>query len=194
MVYREILYNVIEKRNHKFTQVGLSRLCDLSISTVNYALHPLKRMNSIEKLSKGFRVINPRKILLYWASIRNLEEDILYKTYVNGTIDEVESLVPPGTLFTGYTAYKIRFGQVPSEYGEVIVYGEKEDFLERFGKEKEPPNLIVLKLDRHLNKFKQVPVTQIYVDLWNHGSWYSEAFLRKLEAFIDGVLERGYSG
>lgn len=194
-VYREILYSIFDlKKKEIFKQKYLSKECNLSISTVNYALKPLEKMNAIQKLQFGFRAVNPKKILLYWASIRNLSKDIVYETFVDEKVEKIESLIPARSVFTAYSAFKLHYKQIPSEYTEVVVYGNKEDFETRFGKEnkKLKPNIVVLKLDEHLLKFKITPLAQIYVDLWNLGTWYAEEFRKKLEEIIDGILERTY--
>lgn len=190
-VYREILYGVLEERTRVFKQLELSRVCKLSLSTVNYALRPLERMNAVEKKRFGFTVLDPKKILLYWASVRGLEKDIVYQTYVEEPVDKIESEVPANSVFTAYSAFKFRFKRAPSEYGEVVVYGVARDFERRFGKESTrlKPNLIVLNLDEHLLRFKIAPIAQIFVDLWNLRSWYAKDFLREMERIIDGVLE-----
>jgi len=190
-VYREILYYVIEERVKRFKQIELSKACKMSLSSVNYALKPLERMNAIEKKRFGFVVIDPRKILMYWASIRELEKDIVYQTYLNKPVEKIESEVPANSVFTAYSAFKFKFKKIPSEYSEVIIYGKRGDFEKRFGKEelKFKPNLIVLNLDEHLLKFKIAPIAQIYVDLWNLKSWYAKEFLKKLEGIISGILE-----
>jgi len=191
-VYREILYKVLDlKEETIFKQKELSSDTKLSISTVNYSLIPLQQMNAIEKKPFGFRVIDAKKILLYWASTRKLRKDVVYKNFVDEKVERIESSVPAKSVFTAYTAFKFKFKQIPSEYSEVIVYGEKEKFEERFGKEniKLKPNLIVLKLDEHLLKFKLVPTAQIFVDLWNLDTWYAKEFLNKLEVMINGILE-----
>jgi len=190
-VYREILYYVMEERVKRFKQIELSKACKMSLSSVNYALKPLVRMNAIEKKRFGFVVIDPRKILMYWASIRELEKDIVYQTYLNKPVEKIESEVPANSVFTAYSAFKFKFKKIPSEYSEVIIYGKREDFEKRFGKEelKFKSNLIVLNLDEHLFKFKIAPIAQIYVDLWNLKSWYAKEFLKKLEGIISGILE-----
>jgi DNA-binding transcriptional regulator YhcF (GntR family) len=190
-VYREILYGVLEKNIRSFKQIELSKECKLSLSTVNYALEPLERMNAIEKKRFGFSVIDARKILLFWASIRKIEKEIVYQTYLNESVEKIESEIPANSVLTAYSAFKFRFKEIPSEYSEVIVYGEKEDFEKRFGKEnlKFKPNLIVLKLDEHLLKFKISPLAQIYVDLWNLPTWYAKDFLKKMEEKLHGILE-----
>ncbi len=191
-VYREILYKVIDegKLDATFKQKELSKSASLSISTVNYALEPLVSMNAIRKRRLGFNIIDPKKILLYWASIRKLARSIAYQTFVNSKVERIETEVPAKSVFTAYTAYKLKFDQVPSDYGEVVVYGEKSDFEKRFPvNEKFRPNLIVLELDEHLLKFKIAPLAQIFVDLWNLNTWYAKEFLKKLEAKIDGIVE-----
>ena len=47
-VYREILYNVIEKKNNRFTQLGLAKKLQISLSTVNFALKKLQKIGSIK--------------------------------------------------------------------------------------------------------------------------------------------------
>jgi len=190
-VYREILYGVFERKNRFFKQLELKEACKLSLSTVNYALKPLEQMNAIEKKRFGFSVLDPKKILLYWASIRRLERDIVYQTYVDDSVEKIESEVPANTVFTAYSAFKFRFKKIPSDYSEVVVYGVARDFERRFGKARTQlkPNLIVLNLDEHLVKFKIAPIAQIFVDLWNLKSWYARDFLKEMERIIDGILE-----
>lgn len=191
-VYREILYSILDlKKKDIFKQKMLAKECRLSISTVNYALEPLEKMNAIQKMQFGFRVVNPKKILLYWASVRKLSRDVVYETFLDEKIEKIESNIPSKSVFTAYSAVKLYYGKIPSEYSEVVVYGNKEDFEERFGEEnkKMKPNLIVLALDEHIMKFEKTPIAQVYVDLWNLGTWYAEEFRKKLEEIIDGILE-----
>ncbi|MBO3841664.1 MAG: hypothetical protein FGF48_04545 [Candidatus Brockarchaeota archaeon] len=182
---------MFEGKTRVFKQLELSRVCKLSLSTVNYALRPLERMNAVEKKRFGFTVLDPKKILLYWASVRRLEKEIVYQTYVEEPVEKIESEVPANSVFTAYSAFKFRFKKIPSEYSEVVVYGVERDFERRFGKESTrlKPNLIVLNLDEHLSRFKIAPIAQIFVDLWNLRSWYAKDFLREMEKIIDGVLE-----
>ncbi len=55
-------------------------------------------------------------------------------------------------------------------------------------KRRPKPNLIVLRLDGHIEKFNVAPTCQIYVDLWNLNTWYANEYLKKLEEIINGVL------
>jgi DNA-binding transcriptional MocR family regulator len=188
-IYREILYRVIEKGERFFTQKALSERCGVSIGNVNKSLSVLEKMNAIEKKPRGFSVINWKKILLYWASSRNLEKDIVYQTRADENVTGIEKSLPQ-VLFTAYSGYKFAFGAVPADYSEVVVYGDEEKIMERFGKKEGKPNLIVLKMDAHLRKFRKPSLTQIYVDLWNLGTWYAEDFLKELEKRLEGMVSQ----
>ena len=182
-VYREILHEVLEEGKRFLKQTSISKTCGISTGNVNKALKPLENMNCIEKKPQGFAVIQPKKILTYWASIRNLQNDIVFKTHVDKSVNEIEKELPP-VLFTAYSGYKFRFKTIPSDYSEVIVYGHPEKIRERFGMGKGVPNLVVLKPDPHLLNFEKIPIAQLFVDLWNLNTWYANDFLKALEEKI----------
>jgi len=190
-IYREILYEVLDKKklDTTFKQSELSKSTEMSISTVNYAIKPLADMNAISKKRFGFAVIDPKKILFYWASVRKLTKDVVCKLAVNEKIEKIEANIPSKAVLTAYSAFKFKFKNIPSEYSEVVVYGNKEDFEERFQSTGKHPNLIVLKLDEHLLKFKIAPIAQMFVDLWNLNTWYAKEFLNNLEEIINGIVE-----
>lgn len=187
-IYREILFQLLEERKNFITQKYLSKKCEVSIGNVNHAIKPLESMNSIEKKPRGFKVIDAKKILLYWASIRNLNKDIIYQTVVNKPIIEIEKSMPK-VIFTAYSGFKFKFNQIPSDYSEVIVYGDKNEIKNRFPKKEGKYNIIVLKPDKHLIKFNHIPIAQLFADLWNINTWYAQEFLKALEVKINGILE-----
>lgn len=184
-IYREILYQVLEKKNNFIKQNYLSKRCGVSIGNVHKSIRPLENMNAIEKKPQGFLVINPKKILLFWASMRNLRKDVIYETRIEKPVEEIEKNLP-SVLFTAYSGYKFIFDSTPSDYSEVLVYGNIKEIKERFPIRRGKPNLVVLKTDSHLKKFKAVPLGQLFVDLWNLNMWYAEEFLRALEKKIFG--------
>ena len=62
-VYREILFQAIEKKQRRLTQSFLSKELKMSLSMVNHALAPLRKMNAIDVKQRGFEVIDAKKIL-----------------------------------------------------------------------------------------------------------------------------------
>ena len=176
-VYNKILEESIENKNYKLTQKYLSKELKLSLSTVNYALRPLWNMWSVKINSKNFEIINIKKILYYWASVRNLERDIIYKTRVDKNVSEIEKNIPDSALFTAYSYYKFKFNDVPADYSEVYVYCNKEDIKKRFNETKGISNLFVLK-----KSFSKVTLANLFVDLWNLKEWYAKDYLQELES------------
>lgn len=187
IVYRELLYQAIEKKTRKLTQAELARTLKISLSIVNNAIKQLERIGSVKINSRSFQVIDIKKILLYWASIRNLQKDIIYETRVEKPVKEIEKLMPDDIIFGSYTAYKLLFKDVPADYSEVYVYGD-EDLKERFPKRKGAPNLFVLKKDSKM-KEKTTTVANTYVDLWNLREWYAKDFIKAMEEKLHGILE-----
>jgi hypothetical protein len=194
-VYREIL--------HRFYELGVFRLglreiassCRVSPGLASHTLKPLQQMGAIRMYRRWFEVVDAWKILLFWCNVRRLWADVVYLNRVELPVEKIEGIVPPKAVFTAYTGFKHRFGYVPADYGEVVVYGVAEEFEERFGEARhtEHPNLIVLKIDEHLLKFTKTPLAQIYVDLWNLGTWYAREFIAKLEKHLQQLTATGSS-
>ena len=183
LVYNKILEEAIEKKNYRLTQKALSKELKISLSTVNYALKPLRNMSAIKINLKNFNIINPKKILYYWASIRNIEKDIIYKTRIDKDVREIEKLMPNSVIFTAYSFYKFKFKDAPADYSEVYVYGDKEEIKKRFEESKGIPNLFVLKKD-----INELTLANLFVDLWNLKEWYAKDFLNALERRLNGIL------
>lgn len=180
LCYREILFQAMEKKNRKLTQAYLARTIKISLSTVNNALEPLRRMNAIKVERRSFRIIDAKKILYYWASIRNLEKDIIYKTRVDKPVREIEREMPDNIVYAGFSAFKFKFKDVPADYSEVYVYGENLE--KRFARNEKNPNLFVLRKDDLIEKYNKTgSIAQIFVDLWNLRQWYAKDFLKALE-------------
>ena len=183
LIYNKIIEEAIENKNYKLTQKALSKELKVSLSTVNYALQPLKNMGAIKINLKNFEIINAKKILYYWASLRNLEKDIIYKTRVDMDVNNIEKSMPNSAIFTSYSAYKFKFKDVPADYSEVYVYCDKEEIRDRFKEIKGIPNLFILKKD-----INRLTIANLFVDLWNLKEWYAKDFLDALERRIDGIL------
>ncbi len=188
IIIQEILYQCLEKKMFSGTQAELSRTLKFSLSTVNRTITVLARIGAIVVHARNFEIIDAKKILYYWASTRNLKKDIIYQTRVDLPVREIQKLMPSTIKFTAYTAYVLRFKDVPADYSEVYVYGDTT--LEgRFPKKEGPPNLFVLRFDPHLQRYTSVPIATIFVDLWNCKEWYAKEFIKALEVRLNGILE-----
>lgn len=187
-VYREILYQAMEKKNMVLTQAALARTLHVSLSVVNKAVKVLEHMGAVETELRSFHVLDIKKIIYYWASIRNLQKDIIYATRVEKPVREIEKMMPDNAVFTAYSAYKFRFHDIPADYSEVYVYGTKE-LAERFPQSKKVPNLFVLQKEQLIDLYENLTVAQLFVDLWNLKEWYAKEFLKALEERIHGILE-----
>lgn len=188
LVCREILYGALETGKARFTQIGLAGALGISISTVNNALRPLRKMGAVRVKRRSFEVVNARKILYCWASIRNLEKDIIYRTRISSTVSEMEKKLPPDVVFAAYSAYKFRFKDVPADYSEVYVYCDEDNLKElvrRLPLRRGSPNLFVLRKDFLGN---QMSVANVFVDLWNLREWYAGDFVKALEVRLNGIL------
>lgn len=190
LVYREILFQAMEKNNRELTQSYLAKALGISLSTVNLAIKHLEKMNAVSIKQRSFDIVDSKKILYYWASIRNLEKDIVYKTRVDLPVKEIEKQMPDNIVFTAFSGYKLKLKDVPADYSEVYVYGNIEDVKKRFKENSSIPNLFVLKKDKTADKYGKIATTaNLFVDLWNLKQWYAKDFLNALEAKIGRVLE-----
>jgi predicted transcriptional regulator len=185
-VFREVLYQAIEKNNPCLKQSELSKKLKFSLSTINLAVKKLERMNAIKIKKMEFRVTDVKKILYLWASTRNLEKDIIYQTRAEMPVREIEKNLPNIT-YAAYSAYKFRFKDVPADYSEVYVYAdekEAEEIKKRFPLNGKNPNLFVLKQEGLGEYPKTGTIAQVFVDLWNLKQWYASDFLKALEQKI----------
>ncbi len=181
LVFRELLKGA-EGNKAVFTQLELARALRCSLSTINNALQPLNKMGAIKVSRRSFSIINAKKILYYWASIRNVERDIIYGTRAEGKISDIEKSMPNNIVFAAYTAYKYRFKEAPADYSEVYVYAEDiKELMKRFPPSRKNPNLFVLKKDFADN---EMPAAHIFADLWNIREWYASDFVKAAEKRI----------
>ena len=190
-LYRELLYQCMEKKNRTLTQKQLSSKIGTSLSNVHHALQPLVQMGAIKTNPMNLKIISPKKILLYWASVRNLGKDILYSTRVEEAVSDIEKRVPPDVVFTAYSGYKLKFKDMPADYSEVYVYADDlAEMKRRFKENNNPPNLVVFKKDKNMDAYgKTATLANLFVDLWNLKEWYAKDFLKALEAKLNGILE-----
>jgi predicted transcriptional regulator len=184
IVYNEILHKYYESNNKRFTQSDLSEELEISLSTVNNALKPLREMNVIKTNPMNFVVLDHYKMLLFWATKRKFQADIFYKTRVEDTTSRIEQLMPDKVIFAAFSAFKFRFEEIPADYSEVYVYAERK-WKERFPEKKGPSNVFFLEKEKILEKYGKITtIAQTFVDLWNINTWYAQEFLKNLEDIV----------
>jgi len=197
LVIREILYRAIENNERKLTQSELSKSLGISLSIVNLAVRKLADIGAIKISKRSFTILDIKKSLYFWASIRNFKKDIIFNTRIESNIREIERNMPEGIIFTAYSAYKFLFKEVPADYSEIYIYSDKkslETIKKRFMPDHEKrvsrANLFILKKDNLINNHKEIPIAQLFVDLWNLSEWYAKEFIISLEKKIEDMLEK----
>ncbi len=187
IIWRFILCEALDKRISRFSRKEIAKKFSFSTSTVFNALKIPRSTYAIEVSGRSFRLRDPEKLLTIWATHRNLARDIIYKTYVKATPPQLEGFLPPEIIFGGFSAYRLRYNSVPTDYGEVYVYSSNLDEI----KKRFPPqtkkrthyhNFFFLQADPYLASFGYTtPNPQTYVDLWNIPQWYAKDFLIALK-------------
>ena len=189
-VYREILYRTMEKNEFNLTQSELSKKLNISLSIINLAVKKLNFVGALKIKQRSFHVLDIKKILYLWASVRNLKKDIIFQARIEAPIREIERILP-SIFYTAYSEYKFRFNDVPADYSEVYVYADENelekikkrisDFKISLKNSQTNPNFFVLKKDLSINLYKKIPLAQIFVDLWNMKEWYAKDFIDAFE-------------
>ena len=192
-IWHSLLWDALEKREFRHTQKAISEHFGYSLSTVNLAIKEAESVGAIKMSGKFFTVSDVKKLLYFWATHRNLTRDIIYKTWVDEPISEIEGLIPDGAIFACYTSAREILKEAPSDYSKVYFYFD-ENQLETV-KKRFPPtksldaNLFVLKAYSWQKDYGlTASLPQSFVDLWNLSDWYAKDFLEALERKIDGLL------
>jgi len=196
-IYNEILFRVIEKNEFVLTQSELSKKLRISLSIVNSALKKLDSIGAVRIRQRNFQVLDVKKILYLWASIRNLKRDIIFQARIELPVREIERLFPD-VFYTAYSAYKFYFNDVPADYSEFYVYADEKELeiikkrfsniLKKDKKSEINPNLFVLKKDRAMDLYERITLGQMFVDLWNLREWYAKDFLDSMENKIKNKI------
>ncbi len=186
-IYREILIKALEKKE-RFTQLGLSKECNVSLGLVNKTIKKLAEIGAIQIMPMGFSIIDTSRILFGWAAKRNMKKDIKEAYSIDMPVFEIEKELP--FILTAYSAWRLLTQSVPFDYSEVYVYVQKneENLFRLWLKDKplaeEPKNLFVIFTnDLHLiknSKKKIVPVPQIFVDIYGLAGMAPKYFLTEI--------------
>lgn len=192
IIWRELLFQTLEKGVNRFVQKDLAKQFDFSLSTIFQALKIPRRMGAVKVGGRGFILQDPEKLLYHWSSIRGLNKDIIYQTKVNLSILEIESRMTSQAIFGCFSAYRLRFNNAPADYDKVYVYLKKdnlEELKERFPPLKGQPNLFILQTDQYLANYGQTTsIAQTFVDLWNLSDWFAKEFINDLREKINEIL------
>lgn len=196
-VLREVLHRFYEGGERFFNQKGLAATCELSLGTVNPLIARLEGLGAIERKPLGFRFIDPKRALLYWAVTRELGKDVTYTTFVPGTVDELEAGSPSSAILTAYSGFRAKLGSTPADYDQVFIYADADEMRRAFKPtSRERRNLFVLTPDEHLQRLSEknvAPLVQIYVDLWQLGAPASR-LVDELEREFAPAPERALEG
>ena len=186
IIWREILFQAIEKKKKQFTQKELAKKLGCSLSTVFNALKTPRQTGAIDVRARFFVLLDIEKLLTIWATQRNLGKEIIYKTRVDLPSLKIEGEMPAKIIYTAFSAYRLKFKDVPADYDKVYIYTtDLPEIKKRFPPKKGLENLITLKADNFLVKYGTIaPLSQIYVDLWNLKEWYARDFLEALKKKI----------
>ena len=170
----------------RFTQKDIARHFHISTSTVFNALKAPRKLGAIEATGRFFRITDAEKLLLLWATQRNLEKDIFYSTYVDAPVREIEGGMPPNVIFGAFSAYRLKYNEAVADYDRIYVYSDDlSEIKKRFppSSKKQIPNLYVLKADSYLHDYggDTTPDVQTFADLWNIPMWYARDYLEALK-------------
>lgn len=190
-ILREILFRVYEQGESFMSQRSVAESCGCSLDAVNRMVSRLEGFGAVERKPFGFRVLQPKKILTYWASTRNLWADLVYSTYSPEPAEEILRRLSGDYLPTSFWGCREKFPDLPP-VERVHVYGPPERARALFSPKEAEPNLFVFKMDPHLSKVspKGVPLVQLYVDLWQLGEPLAERYLMRVEETLERrVLE-----
>lgn len=173
-ILREVLHRFYGGGERFFNQKGLAKTCALSLGTVNPLIARLEQLGAIERKPLGFRLVDPKRALLYWAITRELGKDVTYTTFVPGTVEELEAGLLHSVILTAYSGFRAKLGSMPTDYDQVFIYADADEIQRTFKPtSREKRNLFVLKPDEHLQRLSEknvAPLVQIYVDLWQLGA------------------------
>ncbi len=183
-VWCQLLFDVLEKRQTHFQQQQLAKKLVLSLSTVNHALKHLRQMGAVQIGGRGGQVIDYEKILMHWANYRQLSQDIVWRQKLSGSVIEIESLLPAGSILGAYSAVRHWYKEAPADYNTVYVYHrEPELAAKRFaGQAGRETELICLKLPERISLRKETTsLAHTFVDLWNLSDWMAKDFIKRIK-------------
>ena len=191
-IWQYLLFQAIEQREFRHTQAGLAQLFHYSTSTINLALVKPTAIGAIRKSGKFFVVADVIKLLYLASTIRSLAKDIIYHTYSDLPIRELEGLAPAGAVFGGYSAASQILGEPPADYTTLHLYADPADIAtiqSRYPISKTGNSQVVIfKKPTYAPIKNHTSLPHTFVDIWNLSDWYARDFTQALEDKIHGLL------
>ncbi len=183
IVWRHLLVGAFDLGVRRSSLTLLSEELNLSVSTIHKALERPRTIGAVRGSASGLRVLDPKRLLLLWAALRDLNGDIVYATRVTMAVTEIEARLPATAIPTAYTAFVQHEGRnLVADYEQVLVYSDLNDARRRFPPRRGEANLVVLEPDPLLSRYGKVaPRCQVYADLFNLPTWQAQRFLEALD-------------
>ncbi len=190
IIWRELLNSALENNMRRFEQKELAIKFGFSTSTVFQALKTPRLMGAVRVTGRYFVLEDPEKLLYHWASVRNVESDVLASLKVEEPVLEIEAKMPPKVVFGAYSCARMTLTAPPADYDKVYIYtSDTEEAKNRFEIKKGIPNLFVLKPDKFLSDYgKKTCLAQTFVDLWSLKDWYAKEYTKAIKEKIDAIL------
>lgn len=197
MIWREILFKSIERRHppsgeasRLFTQKELAKHLGVSTSTIFQSLKTPRKMGAVKVTGRFFTLEDTEKLLYHWASVRDLQKDIIFTGHVDLPVFEIEGLMPPDAVFACYSAARYYLTVPPADYDKVYIYAKDvKEISERFSFKRGRSNIIVLRADPLLARYgTKTTIAHTFIDLWNLSDWQAKDFTRALKEKIDELL------
>lgn len=183
IIWRYILSEALQKKRNTFMQKDIAEHFNFSTSTVFNALKIPRAIGAVKVTGRNFRICDLEKLLLLWATLRNLKKDIVYSTHSSNSVQEIEGAMPGDIIYGAFSAYRLTYGDAPADYSIVYVYSDNlSEIKKRFPLQKGYQNIFVLKPDPHLKSYgSAAPAPQIFADIWNAPEWYGKDFINALK-------------
>src|SRR6266851_2935598 len=183
MVWRHLLVAAFDQGIRRTSLTQLSIELDFPVSTIHKALERPRAIGAVRGSASGLRVLDPKRLQLMWAAVRNLNADIVYATRVPMAVSEIEARLPVSAIPTAYTAFVHHQGRnLVADYEQVVAYADGIEVRRRFPPRRGQPNLLILDPDPLLPRYgKFAPRCQVYADLFNLPTWQAQRFLEALD-------------
>ncbi len=183
LVWRHLLVGAFDQGIRRSSLTQLSGELNLPVSTIHKALERPRAIGAVRGSASGLRVLDPKRLLLLWGALRDLNGDIVYATRVSMDVREIEDRLPASAIPTAYTAFvQHEARNLVADYEQVLVYADAIQARRRFPSRRGEANFVVLEPDPLLGRYGKVaPRCQVYVDLFNLPTWQAQRFLEALD-------------